>query len=271
MSERLTLALDGSTLACSVALLGVDEGAEGGGSATVLCRRSENGGRSQARILLRLVDEMLEEVSATPGDLGRVVVGTGPGTFTGVRIAVATARGLAVGLRIPVFGVSTLSALAACGAEDGSGGLLREPVSLVPVIDAHRQQSFFAVYEPVDVDGVDEGQRWVRRTAIGVGDRGRLMEGLAAQEGRVVVVGQDVGLAGEMPPQASFVRCDVKAEYLVVGRRWISEAVASQEEVADVPGDQALESPGAPESVRPIYVRAPDADIHITKMRDPWG
>jgi tRNA threonylcarbamoyladenosine biosynthesis protein TsaB len=92
------------------------------------------------------VDELLREAGMEPGDLGGVVVGTGPGSFTGVRIGVATARGLALALGIPLAGVSTLDALSA-----GAPGAL-------PVIDARRREVFVplrpAAPEELEVDGV---------------------------------------------------------------------------------------------------------------------
>jgi tRNA threonylcarbamoyl adenosine modification protein YeaZ len=80
--------------------------------------------------LLREVDALLAAAGAAPSDLDALVVGTGPGSFTSTRIGLATARGLALALDLPVAGVSTLDALAAA-AEDA-----------YPVIDARRREVF---------------------------------------------------------------------------------------------------------------------------------
>ena len=88
---------------------------------------------SRAVTLLEDVDALLRQGGARPRDLGALVVGTGPGSFTGVRIGLATARGLALALDLPVAGVSTLEALAA-----GAPGAL-------PVVDAGRREVFSLV------------------------------------------------------------------------------------------------------------------------------
>ena len=98
---------------------------------------------SSARTLLEDVDALLRQASARPTDLDALVVGTGPGSFTGTRIGLAAARGLALALGIKGSGVSTLDALAA-GAE-GS----------LPVIDARRGEVFVAgaaAIAPEDVE-----------------------------------------------------------------------------------------------------------------------
>jgi tRNA threonylcarbamoyladenosine biosynthesis protein TsaB len=93
---------------------------------------------SQAASVLADADELLRGAGFAPGDLDALVVGTGPGSFTGIRIGLAAARGLALALGIPAAGVSTLAALAAASP----GGL--------PVIDAQRREVFTLVDgEPV--------------------------------------------------------------------------------------------------------------------------
>ena len=80
--------------------------------------------------LLADVDALLAAAGVVPSDLTAIVVGTGPGSFTGTRIGLAVARGLALSLDLPVAGVSTLAALAA-GAEGA-----------FPVVDARRGEVF---------------------------------------------------------------------------------------------------------------------------------
>jgi tRNA threonylcarbamoyladenosine biosynthesis protein TsaB len=86
---------------------------------------------SRAAAVLADADRLLREAGLAPDDLDGLVVGRGPGSFTGIRIGLAAARGLALALGIPVAGVSTLDALAA-GAPDGA----------LPVIDAQRREVF---------------------------------------------------------------------------------------------------------------------------------
>ncbi len=112
----LTLAFDTSTAVATVAL--VRDG-------DVLGERV-----SAASRVLSDADELIREHGVEQQDVSRLAVGTGPGSFTGIRIGLAAARGLAFSLSIPVAGVSTLDALAA-GA----------PWAL-PVIDAKRKEVF---------------------------------------------------------------------------------------------------------------------------------
>ncbi len=112
----LTLAFDTATDVATVALVDDDE---------LLGERS-----TRAVRLLEDVDALLRQAGAHQRDLDRLAVGVGPGSFTGVRVGLAAARGLALALALPVAGVSTLDALAA-----GAPGA-------VPVIDAKRREVF---------------------------------------------------------------------------------------------------------------------------------
>ncbi len=85
---------------------------------------------SRPQLLLADVDEMLGDAGLHAADLTGIVVGTGPGSFTGMRIGLSVARGLGLALDLPVAGVSTLDALAA-GVADA-----------YPVVDARRGEVF---------------------------------------------------------------------------------------------------------------------------------
>ena len=132
----LTLAFDTATGVATSAL--VDDG-------ELLGERA-----SRAQTLLEDIDALLRQGGAHPRDLDALAVGVGPGSFTGVRIGLATARGLALALDLQGAGVSTLDALAA-----GAPGAL-------PVIDARRSEVFTvaggapAVLEPEAIE-VGEG------------------------------------------------------------------------------------------------------------------
>jgi tRNA threonylcarbamoyl adenosine modification protein YeaZ len=110
---------------------------------------------SRAVTLLEDVDALLRQASAQTRELEALAVGTGPGSFTGVRIGLSTARGLALALGIPAAGVSTLDALAA-----GAPGA-------VPVIDARRREVFVpgAVLAPGDLV-VEAGRTYVGSGAV---------------------------------------------------------------------------------------------------------
>ncbi len=101
--KGLVLAFDTSAAHCAAALLSGDQ---------VLAQRHEPMEKGQAERLMPMLAEMLAEAGVGFGDLARIGVGTGPGNFTGVRISVAAARGLALGLGIPAVGVSALHAQA---------------------------------------------------------------------------------------------------------------------------------------------------------------
>jgi tRNA threonylcarbamoyladenosine biosynthesis protein TsaB len=178
----LTLAFDTATEVATSAL--VDDG-------EVLGERM-----SRAQTLLEDVDALLRQGGAHPRDIDALAVGIGPGSFTGVRIGLAAARGLALALDVRGAGVSTLDALAA-----GAPGAL-------PVVDARRREVFTivrgvpAVLAPAEL-AVDPG-------TVCVGDGARRYRAVLEEKGAVVPPDDDerhrprarfhAALAGELGP-----------------------------------------------------------------------
>ncbi|HEY3445805.1 MAG TPA: tRNA (adenosine(37)-N6)-threonylcarbamoyltransferase complex dimerization subunit type 1 TsaB [Myxococcales bacterium] len=129
----LLLALDTATLTLSAALV---ERA-GGGEDRVLDRRVVEPPTAHSSVLPGLLDEMLTGVGKKPGDLAAVVVGLGPGSFTGLRISLATAKGLCYAAQRPLLGASSLEAMALAAAGDVPEGTL-----LVPCLDARKGEVY---------------------------------------------------------------------------------------------------------------------------------
>ena len=100
MPDPVVLGFDTSAAHCAAALLRGD---------AILAHRHEEMGKGQAERLFPLLEDLLSEAGLTWRDLHVIGVGIGPGNFTGIRIAVAAARGLALSLGIPAIGISAAS------------------------------------------------------------------------------------------------------------------------------------------------------------------
>jgi tRNA threonylcarbamoyladenosine biosynthesis protein TsaB len=129
------LAIDTALAACSAAVLDTVHGC-------ILASESQPMIRGHAEALMPLIQRVMTGAGVAFTDLDRIVVTTGPGSFTGLRVGIAAARGLGVATDIPVIGVSTLSAYAApyLGADDVS--------PLVAAIDARHQHVYLQVFGP---------------------------------------------------------------------------------------------------------------------------
>ena len=128
----LVLALDTSMAACSVCVYDA-------GSGLVLASRHEFMDRGQAEALAPMVQETMGLAGVAFKDLARIAVTTGPGTFTGVRIGLAMARGLGVALSIPITGINSSAAIA---YNETAGDL-----PIVVAVDARANEIYFASYD----------------------------------------------------------------------------------------------------------------------------
>lgn len=128
----IVLAIDTAGVDCAAAVF--DSKAD-----KLIGRVSETIGRGHAERLLAMIDEALAEAGLTLGDIERIGVTVGPGSFTGIRVGVAAARGLALALGVACVGVSTLEVLARTASETD------KPV--LAAINAHRDQVYAQGFE----------------------------------------------------------------------------------------------------------------------------
>lgn len=131
------LAIETSTESCSAAVL-VDER---------LFTRSEIAPRRHAELLLPMCDELLAEACLTRRDLDAIAVGCGPGAFTGVRLAISVAQGIALALDIPIVTVSSLATLAMQAPDNGA--------PILAVIDARMGEVYAGAFRRT-ADGLVE-------------------------------------------------------------------------------------------------------------------
>lgn len=130
----MILHIETATDVCSVVL--ANEG-------KVLASRESTADRSHASILAVFIDEVMKEANVSFSNLLAVAVSKGPGSYTGLRIGVSTAKGICYAMNIPLIAINTLQAMA-------SAYLLQFPVTdvstlLLPMIDARRMEVYGAV------------------------------------------------------------------------------------------------------------------------------
>lgn len=222
------LAWDTATAATSVALLDTDSGA-------VLERRRvpPPGVRpGHAAELLPLAHELLAEAGLGWSEVDRLGVGTGPGSFTGLRIGLATARALALASSVPLVGVSTLRALAAAVGDEPE----YTPELVLAVLDARRREVYAAGWR----EGAEEVLPPGARTPAS------LAEQVRALPGRPLAVGDGaVAFRSQLEEAGTIIPDDASPLHLV------SAAALARLAAAGTP------PPGG--DVLPDYVRAPDA------------
>ena len=136
-AEKTVLAVDTSTdmLACAVCRVGADGSVSVLAAGDHMCRRRAN------VELVSTVQRVLSDAGLSMGDVDAVLTGRGPGSFTGVRIGVATAKGLACGAGLPLFGTSALDAMAWAAWGTGVRG------QLAVAGDAMRGEVYPGIYQ----------------------------------------------------------------------------------------------------------------------------
>lgn len=139
----LILSIETGTEVCSVALAKDGE--------MVSLRESGNDGRTHANHLGVYIDEVLRENGMDADELDAVAVGGGPGSYTGLRIGVSTAKGICYALGRPLIAVDSLKALANIAMEEHEAGIIDladpETTVLAPMIDARRMEVYTRLFD----------------------------------------------------------------------------------------------------------------------------
>lgn len=188
---------------------------------------------NHARRLLALVEEVLESSPGGWPAVDRLAVGVGPGTFTGLRIGVATAQALSRARGIPLVGVSTLASLALAARTQTPDR------DLVAVLDARRGEVFAAAWAA----GMTPGERAPRLGPVALAPdelARQWTSGLAVGDGAVRFRATLERAGLEVPPDDSALH--------LVSAGWHCRLARG-------------EAPGAPDTVQPSYLRLPDAEI----------
>ena len=227
--ERLIL-IETSTALCSAAL------AEDG---VITAYRESSAPKAHASLTAVFIQEMLEEKGLTIADCDAVCVSKGPGSYTGLRVGVSTAKGLCFGSGKPLIAIDTLDILTAQAQEASSetgiadtsktviadtsetviADLIGNPPHIVPMIDARRMEVYAATFKRTDAPAnhSEATPRYtqVTETAPAIIDETSYTDLL--NEGPVLFIGDGAGKCADVikHPNATFIQCWPKASAML--------------------------------------------------------
>ena len=186
--ERIIL-IETSTALCSVAL--AEEG-------NIVAYRESSAPKAHASLTAVFIQEMLSERGLTMADCDAVCVSMGPGSYTGLRVGVSTAKGLCFGSGKPLLAVGTLDTLVAQADSDAR--------FIIPMVDARRMEVYTAVFE----NGIQ-----LTETAPVIIDENSFAEYL--EQGPCLFIGDGAGKCADVikHPNASFCQCWPKASSML--------------------------------------------------------
>ena len=194
--DRIIL-IETSTALCSVAL------AENGEIKTY---KESSAPKAHASLTAVFIQEMLDENGLTLADCDAVCVSKGPGSYTGLRVGVSTAKGLCFGSGKPLIAVGTLDTLVAQTAESLSETEQPSFKFIIPMIDARRMEVYAAVFE---------NNKQITETAPAIIDETSFAEYL--EQGPCLFIGDGAGKCADVikHPNAHFCQCQPKASAML--------------------------------------------------------
>ena len=227
--QRIIL-IETSTALCSAAI------AENG---AVTAYRESSAPKAHASLTSVFIDEMLRERGLTIADCDAVCVSMGPGSYTGLRVGVSTAKGLCFGSGKPLLAVGTLDTLVAQAQMADQVGhdncsdtfipdLIGDPRFIIPMIDARRMEVYTAVFETVqasetattvissEAEGrVEKSFTQITETAPAIIDENSFTEYL--EQGPCLFIGDGAGKCADVikHPNAHFCQCWPKASAML--------------------------------------------------------
>lgn len=195
--ERIIL-IETSTALCSAAL------AENG---AIISYKESSAPKAHASLTAVFIQEMLDERGISINDCDAVCVSMGPGSYTGLRVGVSTAKGLCFGSGKPLLAVGTLDTLVAQATREGISGPGNDIRYIVPMVDARRMEVYSATFTP---DGTQ-----ITGTAPVIIDGNSFADLLS--EGHVLFIGDGAGKCADIinHPNAHFCQCHPKASSML--------------------------------------------------------
>ena len=235
-------------------LLAFESSAKAAGTALLsdgclLAEYTQNSGQTHSRTLMEMAKNMLSGCGLTPQDIDAVAVAAGPGSFTGVRIGMACAKGFAWGRQLPLYGVSTLEAMVR-GAASADG-------IYCACMDARKGQIYNAIFEWA-------AGTLLRRTedrAIAISE---LLQELQGMTGPVYLVGDGAKLVFDTL-QNENLPLRLLPEHLRQQRASGVALAAIEKIAAGEPGDAAALAPNYLRQAQAERTRQQDKDFYLKK------
>jgi tRNA threonylcarbamoyladenosine biosynthesis protein TsaB len=193
--------------------------------------------QGHAERIFEAIEAALAQAGETRASLQGLACDVGPGSFTGVRVGVASAKGIALGLGLPLAGVTSLEAMAAAAFAAGEAG---PDDVVIAAVDAKKSEVFAAAYDA-------HGTVLVAPCARAVGPEAFALVA-APVGGRLIVVGE-VAAGATLPEGARLAR---GAAMDLPDAGWIGRLAAAR-----------MGRPEDGDAVEPLYVRAPDAVMSV--------
>ena len=197
--------IETSTALCSVAL--AEDGA-------VTAYRESSAPKAHASLTAVFVQEVLDERNLKLSDCDAVCVSKGPGSYTGLRVGVSTAKGLCFGSGLPLLAAGTLDTLVS------QAGMVEESQDykyIIPMIDARRMEVYSAVFENNDKtsDETCASYRQINETSPVIVDENSFAEYL--EKGSCLFIGDGAGKCADVikHPNAHFCQCNPKASAML--------------------------------------------------------